>query len=202
MPKKFPLVGLLVLAIALAACTAANTPTSNPAQPTQKTSPPPQTKMRIQVSTPQKVDTARPPFNTEPPTPAPTTPIRVMPSPGTFPKTKRTPLPFPQPEDAQMATGVVHLKDVQAEAADGGKVLLTLSGQLPTPCSQLRVAVKREKWEIKVKVYSVYEPNTECADVLKPFSVRVKIGPFPDGEYILWVNGQKIGKVQVKHNAN
>ncbi len=202
MPKKFPLVGLLVLAIALAACTATNTPTPNAKQPTPKASPTPQTGMRIQVSTPQKVDTARPPFNTEMPTPAPTTSIRVIPTPGTFPKTKRTPLPFPQPDDVHKATGVVYLKDVQAEAADGGKVLLTLSGQLPTPCSQLRVAVKREEGEIKVKVYSVYEPNTECTDVLKPFSVRVKIGPFPDGEYILWVNGQKIGKVAVKHNTN
>ncbi len=101
-----------------------------------------------------------------------------------------------------MATSVAYLKDVQAKATDGGKVSLTLSGQLPTPCSQLRVAVKHEKGKIEVKVYSVYEPNTECADALKPFSVRVKIGPFPDGEYVLWVNGQKIGKVQVKHTTN
>jgi len=195
MPKKIPLLSLLAIAIALAACTAANTEP----QP-QKASPTAKAETNIQVSTPQKMDTARPPFNTKPVTPAPITTVRVMPKPGTFPKTHRTPLPFPQPEDANLATSVVYLNQVQAEAVSGGKVLLTLNGQLPTPCSQLRVAAKHENGKIEVKVYSVSEPNKECADALKPFSVKVKIGPFPDGEYVLWVNGQKIGKVQVKHS--
>ncbi len=133
-------------------------------------------------------------------TPVPSgTPVREMPAPGILPKVRNTPLPFPQPGDAQLGVAPVDLTAFTAAGVSGGKVKLTLQGNLPTPCHRLRVSVERVEGTLQVKVYSVVNPQQTCAQVLQPFSVVVKAGPFPDGDYRVLVNGRLVGKVVIKH---
>ena len=133
-------------------------------------------------------------------TPVPSgTPVREMPAPGILPKVRNTPLPFPQPGDEVLQRATIDLTATSVAAEKGGKVLLRLEGNLPTPCHALRVAVSRQPGRLEVQVYSVVAPGQMCAQVLQPFDEAVKIGPFPDGKYEVWVNGQKVGELQVSH---
>ncbi len=189
-PYWFP---VLTLALLATACAAVKTDSSEPTEPAgqpQNAAP--------EVSTPIRMDTARPPFNTTPPPLTPGAP-REMPAPGIPPKVFRTPLPFPQPGDAHLQAGKVYLTSVEVAPAAGGKVLLALEGNLPTPCHQLRVAVERRDKRLDVRVYSVTDPQKMCSQVLKAFSAEVKMGPFPDEAYQVFVNGQAMGVVSVQH---
>ncbi len=133
-------------------------------------------------------------------TPVPSgTPPREMPAPGVPPKVRNTPLPFPQPDDARLGTAPAYLTAFTVEAVAGGKLQLRLQGSLPTPCHQLRVAVERTLGVLKVKVYSVVNPQQECVQVLQPFSVVGKAGPFPDGDYRVYVNGHAAGTAVIRH---
>ena len=184
---------LLVVAFVAAACA------TEPTEPSASSSPPsPQASKDVRVSTPVRMDTAQPPFNTTPPPPVTGTPLE-MPAPGITPKVFHTPLPFPQPDDTHLQEGTAYLTSASVEPAAGGKVLLSVAGNLPTPCHQLRVAVERRETRLQVRVYSVVDPQQECAQALAAFSTQVKLGPFPDGEYEVVVNGRMVGKVRVKH---
>ena len=184
----------LVLLVFLAtACTTAQASKNANATPTP-------TQSEVSVSTPVKMDTAQPPFNTTPP-PAPTgtMPVREMPAPGIPPKVNATPLPFPQPEDFKLKEGKAYLNSYSVESIPGGKLLLSLQGNLPTPCHSLRVSVERKDWHLSVRVYSVVDPQAMCIQKLQPFSTQVKIGPFSDGKYTVSINGKDAGTFQIKH---
>jgi hypothetical protein len=73
---------------------------------------------------------------------------------------------------------------------------LALSGELPTPCNQLRVDVMPPDGENKivVDVYSLVSPDTMCADVIQPFSENIPLGSFPAGHYTIWINGEKVAE--------
>ncbi len=75
---------------------------------------------------------------------------------------------------------------------------LHISGSLPTPCHNLRVAVSPPNSENKVVVdaYSVADPDVICAQVLAPFDVTIPLGSFPAGKYTLWVNDKMIAEFQ------
>jgi hypothetical protein len=73
---------------------------------------------------------------------------------------------------------------------------LALKGSLPTPCHALRVAVSPPdpQNKVDVDVYSVVDPNSICSQVVEPFEENFPLGSFPDGNYTLWVNGEKIAE--------
>ena len=189
---------LASVAVVLAAC-ASVSPAENPSpSPPQAMASPTAPQAGPQVSTPVRAGTGQPPL-TVTPQPSPVGTPREMPAPGIPPKVRRRPLPFPQPGDEALLRSPVYLSALHVEAATGGKVLLRLKGSLPTPCHALRLAVTRLPGRIEVQAYSVVSPTQECAQVLQPFAQEVKLGPFPDGDYEVFVNGTAVGKVRVAH---
>jgi hypothetical protein len=74
--------------------------------------------------------------------------------------------------------------------------LLSLKGNLPTPCHALRVKVNPPDAtnRIMVEVYSLTNPNKMCAEVLKPFEQTIDLGGFPTGHYTVFVKGRLVGE--------
>jgi len=100
---------------------------------------------------------------------------------------------IPSPADSALTRGNVTLSNVELLTMESFPLqfMLSLKGDLPTPCHQLRIAVSapNAKNEIGVDVYSVVDPNEICAQVLEPFEVNYPLGSYPTGHYILIVNG-------------
>ena len=107
--------------------------------------------------------------------------------------------PFsPQPDDSKFSRGNVFINEsgIVIRESYPPQISLALSGDLPTPCHQLRVqinALNREN-SIVVDVYSVVDPSRICTEVLKPFEEYIDLGTFPSGHYSVWVNGASIGE--------
>jgi hypothetical protein len=76
------------------------------------------------------------------------------------------------------------------------QISISLSGDLPTPCHQLRVQVNEpdENNKIDVDAYSVVDPDMICIQVLEPFQASIDLGTFPSGHYSVWVNGELAGE--------
>lgn len=76
------------------------------------------------------------------------------------------------------------------------QIALTFSGNLPTPCHQIRSVVSDPDAEnkINIEVYTLVDPNIMCTQVLKPFTESIELGTFPSGHYSVWVNGQLAGE--------
>jgi hypothetical protein len=113
-----------------------------------------------------------------------------------------TPLPGnapwqPQPGDGSLSTGNVFIEElgILAQESYPPQYTLHLSGSLPTPCHQLRVAVSPPdaRRQIEVKVYSLVAAEMMCVQVLKPFSASVPLNDLPAGKYSVWVNGVQAG---------
>jgi hypothetical protein len=107
--------------------------------------------------------------------------------------------PFaPQPEDANLVRGNVFIEEsgILIRESYPPQISLTMSGNLPNPCHELRVAVNPPDADhkIKVDVYSVVDPNLMCTEVLKPFTESIDLGIFPTGHYTVWVNGESVGE--------
>ena len=75
------------------------------------------------------------------------------------------------------------------------QISLQLSGDLPTPCNQLRADIGRPSKDnkINIDVYSVVDPNLICTQVVKPFEENINLGTFPSGHYSVFVNGASVG---------
>jgi hypothetical protein len=76
------------------------------------------------------------------------------------------------------------------------QITLSLQGNLPTPCHNLRAKISEPDAEnkINVEVYTVVDPNMMCTQVLKPFQETVELGTFPNGHYSVFVNGELVGE--------
>ena len=76
------------------------------------------------------------------------------------------------------------------------QIVLHLTGQLPSPCHNLRAQMSEpdEQGRIQVEVYSLVDPAVMCAQVIKDFDTRINLGSFPSGTYTLWVNGEQVGE--------
>jgi len=147
------------------------------------------------------------PTATQPPTAAPTdtpamTPTRNLDEPVTGePGDAATPAPQPwdpQPEDKALERGPAHMEGTAVLVLESFpvQIMLTVSGSLPTPCHQLRIAVVEPdaKNQIAVEVYSVADPTRSCTQNLAPFEVNVPLGSFPTGNYTILVNGELAGE--------
>ena len=107
--------------------------------------------------------------------------------------------PFaPQPGDADLTRGNVYINEASLIIRESfpPQVSLTLAGDLPTPCNQLRAEISAPDPEnkIRVDVYSVIDPNRICVQVLEPFEESIDLGTFPTGHYTVWVNGEMAGE--------
>jgi len=107
--------------------------------------------------------------------------------------------PFsPKPGDEQLSRGSVFLNEVSLVIRESypPQISLSVSGDLPTPCHELRAEIGSPDAEnkIKVDVYSVVDPNTACVQVIEPFLEYIDLGTFPTGYYSVWVNGELAGE--------
>ena len=107
--------------------------------------------------------------------------------------------PFaPQAGDASLTRGNVYINEASLIIRESfpPQVSLTLAGDLPTPCNQLRAEMHPPdpQNKIVVDIYSVVDPNQMCVQVLEPFDASIDLGTFPTGHYAVWVNGQMAGE--------
>jgi hypothetical protein len=102
----------------------------------------------------------------------------------------------PQPGDRDFERGSIFIEDggVRVLEGDPAQVLLSLSGNRPTPCHQLRVTVGEPdgRGQVPVEVYTVRDPALVCIQVLRPFSAEVPLGVFAPGSYTVVVNDELI----------
>lgn len=109
------------------------------------------------------------------------------------------PLPsfLPQPGDAKLQEGraFVDRSELGTLKKDPYQAVLYLTGNLPTPCHQLRVktAPPDSGNNIQVSVYTVFNPDMVCTQVLKFFEIAVPMDVLPAGTYHVAVNGEKVG---------
>jgi hypothetical protein len=117
----------------------------------------------------------------------------------TLPTNEPASSPFsPLPDDQNLVRGNVYPNESSLLIRESfpPQISLLISGDLPTPCNQLRVDVAPPDQEnkIDVELYSVSDPNKACIQVLEPFEESIDLGTFPTGHYSVWVNGEMIGE--------
>ncbi len=106
----------------------------------------------------------------------------------------------PQPSDSRMQRGEVELTSVKIITleSDPRQFSLSIRGALPTPCHQLRAAVSQsnDRSRIDFEVYSVFDPDEICIQVLEPFAEEIPIIVLTSGESLISVNGNRIGEIK------
>jgi hypothetical protein len=112
-----------------------------------------------------------------------------------------SPAPYqPVPGDKSLSRGEAFVDSAGIMTLESfpPQYLLTLRGNLPTPCHQLRVEVGQPDAEnqIRVEVYSVVDPNAICIQVLEPFEENIPLGSLPAGTYTVSVNGELAGQIE------
>jgi hypothetical protein len=104
----------------------------------------------------------------------------------------------PEPADISLTRGevIINSTDLLVMESFPPQFMLSLKGNLPTPCHHMRAAVDPPDADnkIMVDVYTVSNPDMMCAQVLQPFSETIELGTFPGGHYSVWVNGQLAGE--------
>ena len=107
---------------------------------------------------------------------------------------------LPQPEDESLVKGAAFIdsKELLTLESFPLQFMLHITGNLPTPCNQLRVSVTPPDADKKiiVDVYSVSNPDKICIQVTEPFDASIPLGSFPEGKYTLWVNGEMVAEFQ------
>ncbi len=105
---------------------------------------------------------------------------------------------IPRPADKNLLRENVYVEstDLLTMESYPPQFMLAVSGNLPTPCNQLRVDVRPPDADNKilVEVYSLVAPNSMCTEVLQPFSINIPLGSFPSGHYTVWVNGDQVAE--------
>jgi hypothetical protein len=98
------------------------------------------------------------------------------------PATPRPEEPVLVPENGLMRGNVyIDSTDLLMMESYPLQFMLQITGNLPTPCHQLRVEVS---------------PPDAQNKVLEPFDTNISLGSFPAGKYTLWVNGEMIAEFQ------
>ena len=104
----------------------------------------------------------------------------------------------PRPGDAKLTRGNVFIEEngLVIRESYPPQIALGISGNLPTPCHEIRAEISAPDVEnkINVDVYSVVDPNMICTQVLKPFMENIELGTFPTGHYSVWLNGEMVGE--------
>lgn len=113
---------------------------------------------------------------------------------------ERSPLD-PLPNESKMArgnvfvdeSGVVLMESYPVQAA------LLVSGNLPTPCHELRATVSEpdEENRIYVELFSLTDPNMACIQMLEQFSASIPLGSYTSGSYTVYLNGEEVGEISL-----
>jgi hypothetical protein len=132
------------------------------------------------------------------PTPGPDTAVTSPPV-DSMPTNEPSTNPFaPQPGDADLTRGNVYINEASLIIRESfpPQISVTMTGDLPTPCNQLRAEIQPPDAENKivVDVYSVVDPDQICVQVLEPFEESIDLGTYPTGHYTVWVNDQMAGE--------
>ncbi len=105
----------------------------------------------------------------------------------------------PQPGDVNLELGGVFISEKGLLTLESfpPQYMLAFSGDLPTPCNDLRVKVGAPDagGQIVVEAYSVIDNTMACIQVLEPFSVSIPLGSFADGKYTVLLNGEVVGEI-------
>ena len=127
------------------------------------------------------------------PTDSPDTPVDSDTPPNGLP-----PIYAPRPGDDQLQRGAVFIDSTDLLTMESFPLQfsITLKGNLPTPCHELRVVYNEPDTENKIalEVYSVVDPGVMCAEVIQPFEQNISLGSFPAGHYTVWVNGEQMAE--------
>ena len=103
----------------------------------------------------------------------------------------------PQAGDEGLSRGAAFMNSATLLAMESFPVQIELiiSGNLPTPCHNLRAIIHEpdDNNNIDVEIYSVADPNAVCAQVLQSFDANIPMGSFPGGYYTVSVNGERVG---------
>ncbi|HXQ36737.1 MAG TPA: hypothetical protein VN843_22180, partial [Anaerolineales bacterium] len=104
----------------------------------------------------------------------------------------------PKPGDAKLTRGNIFIQEsgLLIRESFPPQISLAFSGDLPTPCHEVRAVINApdEDNKIHVDAYSVVDPNMVCTQVLKPFEESIGLGTFPSGHYTVWINGEMAGE--------
>jgi len=104
----------------------------------------------------------------------------------------------PKPSDENLMRGEVFIQesDLLIRESFPPQISLVFSGDLPTPCHELRAIVNPHDDENKILVdaYSLVDPNLACIQVLEPFEASIDLGTFPSGHYTVWLNDEMVGE--------
>jgi hypothetical protein len=131
-------------------------------------------------------------------TPGPDTAVTSPPE-DVMPTNQQNSNPFaPRPGDEKLTRGNVYLNEASLVIRESypPQISLSLKGDLPTPCNELRVKIDSPNHENKIMldVYSLIDPDKVCIQVLKPFQEYIDLGTFATGHYSVWVNGEMAGE--------
>ena len=107
-----------------------------------------------------------------------------------------TPTP---PDDGGGVVGTVFIAstDVLLLESFPVQVRLAVSGDLPSPCHELRWSVEDDGDRIAVAVYTVLKLGQVCPQVLTPFDVSIPLGSFTEGRRRVVVNGGEAGEFSI-----
>lgn len=116
---------------------------------------------------------------------------------GTMPASTTNPF-APMPGDANLTRGNIFIQEASLVIRESypPQIALSLKGELPTPCNQLRVQINPPDStnKISLDVYSVVNPDMMCTQVIKPFEAIVELGTFPTGHYSVYANQELVGE--------
>jgi hypothetical protein len=177
---RFCLLGLMLMVGLLTACASVGE------APVTETSPAPaatQTPAPRLVASPTVVPSLPPDMTSNDQTPAPGNPSEYAPQPG---------------DDALLrGQAFVEESGVLTLESFPPQFKLNLTGSVPTPCHQLRIALAppTAQSQILVEVYTVVNPDLLCTQVLAPFAATVALEGYPVGPtYTVMVNGAWVGE--------
>lgn len=73
------------------------------------------------------------------------------------------------------------------------QVRATVSGELPTPCHELRTTIEPvdEDGRVVVTMLSEQAADQQCIQVIHPFETTLELGSFESGDYVLVLNGEE-----------
>lgn len=101
----------------------------------------------------------------------------------------------------EMRRGEVFIEGVSLlpPSENNGQARMLVQGVLPTPCHVFKaeVAPVNENGEIQIEAYSLVSAEGACVDVVQDFTTEIPLGALAAGNYSIWVNGEKVGALEV-----
>jgi hypothetical protein len=99
-------------------------------------------------------------------------------------------------EDQIAGPVVVETSDILLLESFPVQAQLAITGTLPTPCHELEWEASEpdEDGRIEIQINSVVDADSDCIQVLAPFTEQIPLGSFTDGAYTVWLNGEQVGE--------